>query len=177
MNKLRRLASEEFRYVFTQGPDRASSIERALEDGLNCVSLAHLAIRLTFDFKLPSDLYCLEMFQDEEHFEDVPSVRDARRYDIVWFGVDKTDAQLEEFEPIYDKSGQITNWSQSPIKHVGVIYEPDTNDPLVLHSTSRTGTNSLWRLSQFAEHKRYKKVHGIRRFIKSRQPSYGADNR
>ncbi len=163
---LERYIDPSYVYRFTQGPDVVQTREDALRDGINCISLAHLALKDIFDYQLPSELQCAEMYLDKHRFTQVDGLAEMRRGDLVWFGIDKAAIQPEEFEPIYEE-GALINWSDFPIKHATIHtgeYDIDDN-PLLLHSTHVEGTNTIWPLPKFAEYQKYRKLYGITRLI------------
>jgi hypothetical protein len=130
---------------------------------MNCVSLAHLTTKEVFSFSLPPHLHCAELYLDCTYFEDVPSIENLEAGDLIWFGVDDPRIQPEEFEPVYD-NGQLINWREFPVKHVGVhTGEFEDDDPLVLHATHIERTNAVWPLSRFADYSRYRKIYSVRR--------------
>jgi len=154
---------ERFVYKFTQGPDVVRSRKDALRDGLNCVSLAHLVLREMFDYQLPSDLFCTEMFYDREHFADVDSTASARPGDLIWLGTDMPAVGIDDFVPEYNGK-ELVNWSQFPVNHVAIATGKSADDdPLLLHSTHITGTNVIWPLGAFKAHKGHERVYGITR--------------
>lgn len=153
-----------FRYNFDQGPQLVRSREDALAHGLNCISLAHLALRDIFDYELPGELHCAEMYLDQQHFTEVGDATQAQRGDLFWFGISGAAQPPEAFQPQYDAAGALVNWREFPVKHVAVHtgdYRED--DPLLLHATHRTGTNSVWPLQQFFAYPRYQKLFAVRR--------------
>lgn len=153
-----------FEYKFTQGPDLVRTREDAIRNGINCVSLAHLALKDLFDYKLPSDLMCVELHLDAEHFNKVDKLEDMQAGDLVWFGVENPDIQVEEFTPVY-ANGQLMNWADFPVKHVAVYTGGlgENNDYLLLHSTHVEGTNVIWPLEKFKDYVKYRKIYGISR--------------
>ena len=161
---LDRYVDSSYTYRFTQGPGVVRTHEDALRDGINCVSLAHLALLDLFNYELPSELQCTEMFLDRQHFTDVRDISQHRLGDLFWFGVDDAVVEPTAFVPIYDDKGNLTNWKDFPIKHVAVATGrvDDSGDPLLLHSTHIEGTNSIWPMRKFGDYRRYRKLHGRR---------------
>ncbi|HSH56032.1 MAG TPA: hypothetical protein VK983_04365 [Candidatus Limnocylindrales bacterium] len=163
---LDRYINPSFVYRFSQGPDVVQTPEDALRKGINCISLAHLALRDIFNYQLTSELQCAEMYLDTHTFTKVNSIADMRRGDLVWFGVDKASIEPEEFIPVYN-DGALTNWADFPVKHATVHtgkFDREGN-PLLLHSTHVEGTNTIWPLPKFAEYQKYRKLYGITRLI------------
>lgn len=155
-----------FRYSFTQGPDVVRSLEDALQNGINCISLAHLALQDLFGVQLPSRLHCAEMYLDKTRFTHVDGIEMLQRGDLVWFGIEEAPIEPDEFVPVYD-NGALTNWRDFPIKHTAISTGQQNleGDPLLLHSTHLEGTNVVWPLGKFAKYKRYEKLHGITRLV------------
>ncbi len=153
-------------YNFEQGPNRVSSEVDARLYGINCVTLAHLAIRRLFDRELPSNLHCYEMATDEDYLETIESPELMERGDLIWFGYANPPQSIEDFAPIYDSEGYLLNWRDSPIKHVAMYTgeQQQDGDFLMLHSTHIEGTNTVWPLSLFAKYKRYERIYRIGRF-------------
>lgn len=150
-------------YRFTHGPNLIQSKEQARRDGINCVSLAHLALRELCGVYLPSTLMCSELHRDREHFEAVSDI-EIKVGDLVWFGVQEPVIEPNDFVPIYI-NGELLNWREYPVKHVAIATgEVDgENDPLLLHSSSIVGTNAVWPMRDFANHRRYERKYGVSR--------------
>jgi hypothetical protein len=163
---LNRFIDDSFRYDFNRGPAEVRSIEDARIGGLNCISLAHLALRDLFGVDLPPELHCAELYRDTEHFESVPDIEEVQRGDLVWFGIAGATLQPDEFRPIYE-DGILINWRSFPVKHVSVFtgVRDDQEDPLLLHTTHLTGTNVVWPLRRFSKYRRYQKMFGITRLV------------
>ena len=138
---LKRYLEPGYRYDFNQGPKEVRSPEDALRSGINCVSLAHLAIKDLFDYELPSELHCAEMYRDTEHFVAVDADEPLLQGDLFWFGIKNPKIQAEEFKPVYDHSGNLINWFENPIKHVAMYtgIKNGDNDPVLLSFNSRGG--------------------------------------
>lgn len=158
---------EAYSYKFTQGPDVVHSKQDALRDGINCVSLAHLALRDLFDIKLPSSLMCAEMYLDQQYFATVDSVQSSRRGDLYWFGIEDPHIQPDEFSFEY-QDGELINWADFPVKHVAIHTGNalGSHNPLLLHSTFRVN-NVIWPLEKFSNYIRYSKLYGITRLMQS----------
>jgi hypothetical protein len=152
----------QYVYRFRNNPDRVRSREDAVRYGLNCVSLAHLVLKDLFDYELPAELGCAELYRDQEHFEPVESVGAMQRGDLVWFGVAEPRVQAVEFTPRYE-DGQLVNWADFPVKHVAIHTGERRPDHQLLHATYVEGTNAVWSLGKFANYGRYKKLYGITR--------------
>lgn len=152
-----------------QNPDRVRSKEDALRDGINCVSLAHLALREVFDYELPSHLAFAELCLDRIHFASVESVNDARLGDLFWFGVQHAAKRPEDIVLHYNNKNELINWQEFPVKHVALhTGVGDPTDPLLLHATFiGGGRNAIWPLSKFCHYRRYKKLYGISRLVTS----------
>lgn len=146
-----------------QNPDKVRTKQDALKDGINCVSLAHLAIGDLFDCKLPPELACAELYRDEDYFAPIEESSDLRLGDLVWFGkpsaVDPRAIELR-----YDTSGNLVNWQDSPVKHVAIYTGiKKQGDPLLLHATNYGKRNVIWPLSEFGKYERYKQLYDITR--------------
>lgn len=152
-----------FVYRFRSGPDVIRSRADALREGINCVSLAHIVLAEMFDYRLPPDLLCTEMYQDREHFREIPELSEAQAGDLVWFGLQDPPVGFADFVPQY-RDGDLLNWADFPVKHVAIHTGRHTDDgPLLLHSTHRVGTNAVWPIREFAEYRQYKKSYGVTR--------------
>lgn len=154
-----------YSYNFWQNPDVVRSKEDALKDGINCVSLAHLALKDLFGYELPAELGCAELYQDKKHFEPVADMGQARGGDLVWFGIENPPKAPEDIRLYYGSAGELLNWQEFPVKHVTVHTGiEEAGEPLLLHATNYNGgKNQLWRLSEFKAHRRYQKLYGITR--------------
>lgn len=170
-NPLDRFINPDYTYRFEQGPGTVCTEADAYSLGLNCVTLAHLTLKHLYGITLPPNLDCYEMFTDTQYFEPVETTTDARRGDLIWFGLEHSPQQFRNFLPRYDAGGHLVNWRAFPLRHVGVIYNPNIEDPLILHASQVEGTNVIWPLSKFKNYKQYRNVFGISR-IKN-----GADER
>lgn len=160
---LAQFVSDEYKYRFTHGPNIIQSKEQALREGINCVSLAHLALRELYGVVLPGVLMCSELHRDREYFEAVPKGEMAIG-DLVWFGVQNPPIEPDNFVPRYEND-ELTNWRDYGVKHVAVATGEidETGDALLLHSTNMTGTNTVWPLRLFAEYARYRRIYGVTR--------------
>ena|SRR3990167_8331079 len=164
MSNLNRYVDPSFVYNFAMGPDMIRTIDDARQLGINCVSLAHLALKDLFEFDVPATLNCFELFIDRQFFDEVESTDNLRAGDLVWFGHMKPRVPIDKFVPEYNGLGQLLNWPDCPVKHVGIATGSEQRaEPAVLHSTHIEGTNVLWPLSAFAGYRRYQKVYGITR--------------
>ncbi len=160
-DKIEEFTNPPIRYAFHQSPDKVRSIEQARIDGANCETIMHLAIFSLHDFRLPSRLLCYESFRDNRHFETVSSPRVMREGDVLWFCPEVAFA--DTFVPDYDLNNRLRNWRKGPAQHAGVFTgEKLGGDPLVLHTTPRTGT-TVWRLGEFATNPRYAAISRIGR--------------
>lgn len=153
-------------YRFMQDPRNVRSIEDARTGGINCITLAHLAVRELFAVELPPELHFSEAFLDRRHFTDVPLLDDLRRGDLVWFGLESPPIQVADFRPVY-RDGQLVNYHEFPVKHVAIATgnTDARGEPTLLHATHIAGTNVVWPLNKFAEYARYRKVYGISRLL------------
>ncbi|MEK7153730.1 MAG: hypothetical protein AAB834_07285 [Patescibacteria group bacterium] len=154
-----------YNYDFAQGPDVVRNRDDALRNGINCVSLAHLALRDLFGCELPPKLMCAEMYCDRDYFAPVESFLAMREGDLVWFGIANPTIPTDEFEFRYE-GGNLANWADFPVKHVAIytgVTDSEGNHVL-LHSTFREG-NTLWPLARFNRYRRYEKLYGITRLI------------
>jgi hypothetical protein len=148
--------------LISQGPQATNNIEKARENGINCISLAHLVIESLFEFKLPKELHCYELFNDMIHFDEV-TISDMKIGDLIWFGIDNPNIDLEEFTPIY-QDNRLVNYKDFPVKHVGIFDHFDSDGiPQILHSTMIDEANTVWAIDRFSQYKRYQKIYGVRR--------------
>lgn len=162
--KLAHFIDSEFVYRFTQNPDVVRDEKDARRYGINCVSLAHLAIRELFNVKLPSNLLCAELYADRDYFDHIEPFDELKEGDLVWFGIEHPTLSPETFVPCY-VDGVLINWREFPIKHVAVsLGERDKSDEeLLLHSSYQERTNAIWPLSRFTRYKRYQRTYGLSR--------------
>lgn len=162
--QLDRYVDSDFVYRFMQNPDVVRSEEDARRDGINCVSLAHLALKELFEKELPEDLLCAELYADRDYFDHFDSLDNLQTGDLVWFGIENPRIMPDDFTPLYEQ-GRLVNWRDFPIKHVAISTgeRDETGDELLLHSTYYEGTNTIWPLSQFASYERYRRTYGISR--------------
>jgi cell wall-associated NlpC family hydrolase len=144
------------------GPDKVRSFDDAERAGINCVSLAHLALRELFDYELPPDLFCYEMFKDTR-FEAVTPA-EMRMGDLVWFGPADIHSALGAFSPEYDESGWMRNWGDCPINHVAIAVDISGGKQFeLLHASAQESGVALWSFDQFAAEPRYASVVGASR--------------
>ncbi len=155
-----------FPYDFTQGPDVVRSHEDARRGGVNCISLAHLAMSDLFDIKLPPGLHRAEMYVDTMYFEDVADSDAMRCGDIVWFGIASPAIEPVDFIPVYE-NGVLLNWAAFPVKHATVFTgnRDHNGDPLLLHATRFAGMSTIWPMSKFPEYDMYRRRYATRRLI------------
>lgn len=152
-------------YDFWSGPDVVQSKQDALAKGINCISLVHLALTDLFDYPLPQSLMCSELYKDREHFRPVHNSEVNQMGDLMWFGIEDPPISTRAFVPHYE-DGKLVNWSDFPVKHAAIhTGEDNDGDPLLLHSTSIVGTNTVWPMSYFRTYKRYRKFYGATRLV------------
>ena len=159
-----------YRYEFWRNPDTVRTKEDARNLGINCVSLAHLALKEMFDYELPAELGCAELYLDRDHFRAVEDHEQMAAGDLVWFGRQDAPYHPEEVLLQYDDQGNLVNWREFPVKHV-TIFTGETDesaDPLLLHATYLDGgQNRIWPMSRFADYHRYRKLYGITRLLRT----------
>lgn len=154
---------DSYHYDFWSNPDVVQSREDAIRFGVNCISLAHLALRDLYDVRLPSELRCAEMYRDNDYFQRLPIDASPRVGDLYWFGV-QSEINPETFKLEKDSEGNLVNWQYFPVKHVAVLAAYDPENKYLLHATHREGRkNQLWELDRFAKYYRYEKLYGISR--------------
>ncbi len=161
---LERYVDSAFVYRYTQNPDAVRTEDDARKYGLNCVALAHLAIKALTGHELPPDLLCAELYADRERFDHTEDLKDLRAGDLVWFGIENPSVMPDAFMPRYE-GRTLVNWDEFPVKHVAV-YTGDRDvqgEALLLNATFYAGTNVVWPLSQFSSYRRYKKIYGASR--------------
>jgi hypothetical protein len=137
-----------------------------LAGGNNCVSLVHLGIKLLYGVELPENLGCAELYQDTEFFKPVENIENIQVGDLTWFGIENPSVPPENIELVHRPNGELVNWRDFPVKHVGITYDIQ-EEPQILHATHFAGTNVVWGLSAFAQHRRYKKLYKVSRFKES----------
>lgn len=163
MSNLEQYLDPSFVYRFEQGPQVVADIEQAKQDGINCISLTHLAIESLFNYRLPEDLHCAELYQDAGYFDEISSLSAMEVGDVIWFGVETPTIEPGAFVPVYE-DGILVNWRDFPVKHAGIFHGWSSNgEPEILHATHLAGTNVIWPLSKFAEFRRYQKIYSVRR--------------
>lgn len=153
-------------YDFWLRPQDVPDLQTAQQKGMNCVVLAHLVMKEMFDYELPPDLRCTEMFLDSTHFVRTEfNAEQLRPGDLVWFGRAASRVSAEQFKPSYDQSGHMQNWRDFPVNHVGIYVGRDAQDEAqILHSVARENT-TLWPLRKFGQVPRYSIVWGSSRLL------------
>lgn len=149
-------------------------MEDAKHGGINCVSLAHLALKSLFDFELPAELGCAEMYLDRQYFKQIDHGVAMRLGDLAWFGIQNAARAPEDIKLEYSRDGTLTNWRDFPVKHVAV-YTGITQQavPLFLHATFlEGGKNAVWPLPKFQQYARYRKFYGITRLAVRGEVAY-----
>lgn len=161
MADLAELASPELRYALHNGPDVVKSLEDARQLGLNCIALAHLALR-NLGIKLPARLRCYELFYDRRFFEPVDSPDQAEAGDLFFFGRTNPKVSVENFQPVFE-DGYLANWRDFPITHVGINTGETDGELQILHATHIEGTATIWPLRRFSDYSRYQMLYKITR--------------
>lgn len=163
MNRLlKEYLDSSYVYQYIQGPNRVRSKYDALRQGINCVSLAHLALKDLFAYQLPPELDCFELYNDHDHFQPVANLENMQTGDLVWFGRQSPKIEPEDFIPMY-QDGHLLNWPEFPVRHIAIYTGEFDEDYLLLHSTEFEGTNVVWPLVKFENYPRYRKLYGITR--------------
>jgi cell wall-associated NlpC family hydrolase len=164
---LNRYISPAYKYCFEQGPSVVRNREEALRNGINCISLAHLVLKDLFGYELSPELHCIELYRDRAHFEEIESIEQMTKGDLVWFGLANPAINIEDFEPEYNDN-YLINHPDCALKHVGIYTgeKGSCRDYQILHSTPYEGTNIVWSLHRFSSYIRYEKLYGITRLRK-----------
>lgn len=163
MNQLlERYVDPAYIYRFSQNPNSVRSRQDAIQYGINCVSLAHLALKDLFDYQLPPELDCFELYTDKEHLQPVANLAEMQTGDFVWFGWPNPKTKPEDFIPIY-RDGQLLNWTDFPVNHVAIFSGDVMEDYMLLHANHIDCTNAIWPLARFSQYERYRKLYGINR--------------
>ena len=145
-----------------RGPDVIETAEDARR-GVSCAGLARLVLNDFFGFKFPAHLRFMELYLDGEYFEPVSDIAQAEAGDLVWFGRAAPRITLEEFQPVYDSTGHLTNWREYPVTHVGTHLGENETGVQIYHGTHVEGGDAVWPIDKFAEYSRYRKLYGITR--------------
>jgi hypothetical protein len=126
-----------------------------------------------FEYELPPELGCAEMYLAQDHFVRVNCLEDSRQGDLFWFGIKHAAMPPESVHLEYSSDGELLNWRDFPVKHVAVHTGINQSDePMLLHATPIDGgKNTIWPFSRFAEYHRYRKLYGITRLIAACQQS------
>ncbi len=161
-----RYLAADCHYDFWLRPGEVPDLGSAQQKGLNCVVLAHLALKDLFGYTLPPDLRCTEMFLDTTHFTRTDyDAATVRRGDLLWFGTPAPAEVIDSFEPSYDQSGHLQNWQDFPVNHVGVFLgKTATGEAQILHSAAGENT-AVWSLEQFGAVPRYQQNWGMSRLV------------
>lgn len=152
-------------YDFDLTPADVPSIAAAHERGINCTLLARFVIEDLYEYKLPEHLLCTEMFFDNEHLvrSDAVEAGTLQAGDLVWFGRAASKESVDQFQPQYDTTGQLTNWRQLAINHVGVATGNFTGgSPAILHAVERENV-TVWPIDRFKTIPRYSVIWGVSR--------------
>lgn len=133
-------------YAYNNHPGIVRTVDAAREQGLNCETLTHFILRDHLGIKLPEEMRAMEIFEDDASFKPVPSDAAYELGDIFFFGRENEDdakrLHLAVFTGNFDQTG----------------------DPLLIHANWHDRGVSIWPLGKFAEHKRYKELHTVKRY-------------
>lgn len=163
MDKLQKYIDDRFVFNVNQGPRDVPDIELALETGINCITLAHLAVHSLFVYRLPQNLHFYELFTDTTHFDEVDDISKGEIGDLIWFGPNDPNLSTDNFIPLY-RGDELINWRDYPVRHVGVLQSfSEQGEAQILHATKFAGTNVIWPLGQFQDYDRYQRIYGMRR--------------
>lgn len=165
------LAAVRNPYNWERGPKQVRSAEDARE-GLNCVALAHLALKDLANIQLPSALHCFEMFRDMRSVGDffrpvAGGVQNMIEGDIVWLGHQASDRIVEGFTPDYDNQLHLRNNRAFPLRHLALYtgeMDTETGHPLMFHTSRETGIE-IAPLPAIMEWEPHEQIHGIGRLI------------
>ena len=155
------------RYAFAHGPDMIRTPAQAVEQGLNCVALAHLLLKALFAADLPSRHQCVEMFYDNPHLQAVPGLAALQTGDVVFVGRAGIQEQLDAFAPRYDSAGELVNWREFPGLHVALytgLMAADTT-PLLIHANPIDNGVGFWSWQQMLRVPRYSMIYAIKRRV------------
>jgi hypothetical protein len=150
-------------YNSSQVPAQVPDLEAAFKYGNDCQALIHLWLENLTGFRLPSNMLCYEMFNDPIFFRTVQE-EDMILGDVVWLG-SPDKSSMAEYTPVFDANGQITNWDECPINHMGIYTGKDAwhKDPKILHASAAEGNNVAEPLSRLMRYRNYSVLQGVRR--------------
>lgn len=158
----RYLGDNRLVYNFDLTPKDVPSLAQAYLRGINCTLLARFVQEDLYNYKLPDELMCTEMYFDTKHFYRT-NPESLRAGDLVWFGRLDSKQTVNEFIPEYNKSRQLLNWKQLPINHVGIATgETSDQGPVILHAIEQENV-TLWPIERFRDVRRYSVVWGASR--------------
>ncbi len=104
------------------------------------------------------------MFHDTEWFEDIPHVDEATQGDVFFFTPTGGKTRLNEFEPQYDKEGNITNFLEMPRVHLALsVGNDEAEEPLLMHANFRDKGVGMWPLKWFMQRKVHQEIAAIKR--------------
>ena len=147
-------------YDFWLTPSEVPDLASATRRGINCVIRAHLFVKDYFDVHLPAELRCTELYLDDSHLaHDSYEPGSVDPGDLVWFGRANSSSR-DTFRPDYAPDGNLRNWRQAPVSHVGIALPSSDGTIDVLHAIP--GENvTIWPIERFAEVPRYEQFRGI----------------
>jgi len=164
---LKSLTEADYPYDFWRGPAQVRTKEDA-RLGINCVTLAHMALSRVGVW-LPAELHANEMFLDMQrstrHIAPAPSESQLwQPGDVVFFGLDWSDRAAEQFNPDYsgDGRGDLMNWVDSPIRHVGVVADIVEGEPAILHTSAANGIEVV-TAGDIMDNEWHEKIWGVAR--------------
>jgi hypothetical protein len=86
--------------------------------------------------------------------------------DGVLFGPTNPIVSVDGFRPEYDAAGDLKNWRDFPIRHIGIVASVGSSmGPQILHASQYDGRSTVWPLGKFKEYPRYARQFGRHRSV------------
>lgn len=129
-------------YDYGQTPAKFYADTSAGPQGINCKVVPHEFARQQFGIELPPELQIAEAFFGADNpaspLRRLHPSENLRLGDWILYGrQDATHPQL--IIPDYGSDGNMRNWRNFPINHVGVFLGTHHGQPMILHATPEHG--------------------------------------
>src|SRR5258708_2491834 len=131
--------------------------------GINCIAFSHLLLKRLHGLELPPALYSREMLDDNTYFRELQEGEELEVGDIALFS--RAGINFREIPSGLNREDYLQ--TGYPLVHLAIFagFATTQSEPLYVHANHPDRGVSIWPLSKFSRHLRYRELYGIKRAI------------